>query len=606
MKTNRTTIFLGLLIFTFSIFTQVSTFGQQWLNPKDNNPPTDLFAEVVDQNDVNLFWTQPSSGGSAYLHWDSGENYTSFGNFLQPVEHDYATKYDPEHIAAYDGWTITTMRFYVTVPIASIKLKIWTGPNATEFHSQDVPTYNINSWTEITLDTPITIDASTQLWAGLNIDMPVPGPVMGADEGPAISGYGDLFRFNGVWDNGGLNWNIQIQVEEPALPTVLHWDNGDNLNQFGNFLQPAEYDFASKWDPEHISAYDGWTINKVRVILSNPAATVKLKIWTGQEATEIYSQDVTGIVVNDWTEITLDTPQTIDASTQLWVGLNVDMPFPGVVMGCDLGPAIDGFGDMYRFNGTWYSDFDYNWNIQFEVEDLNLRGVDGLLGYNIYRDDIKLNEDTWGSTSYVDENMLNGTYDYHVTAIYDEGESEPSNTVEVVVAQPVIAYADSMALVDIYNNCGGSGWSINTLWLEGPVSEWYGVTTTGTRVTQLWLHSRGVSGDIPTSVGDLTALKKLHLESNGGLNSIPESIGDCQALEELWLGWTPITVIPESLGSLSNLIQLHLGQMVNPLGTLPESLCELESLEWFALGTSGLDSLPRNFGNLTTVKSCFL
>ncbi len=130
-------------------------------------------------------------------------------------------------------------------------------------------------------------------------------------------------------------------------------------------------DFASKWDPDHIASYDGWTVTKMRFYLSNPMATVKLKIWTGPEATEIYSQDVTTFNINDWTEVTLDNPVTIDASTQFWAGLNVDMPFAGAVMGADEGPAIDEYGNIYRFNGTWYSDFDLNWNIQFQVENLD-------------------------------------------------------------------------------------------------------------------------------------------------------------------------------------------------------------------------------------------
>ncbi len=86
--------------------------------------------------------------------------------------------------------------------------------------------------------------------------------------------------------------------------------------------------------------------------------------------------------------------------------------------------------------------------------------VDGLLGYNVYRDDEQINETTSSSPSYIDENLLNGTYEYYVTAVYDEGESDPSNTVEVIVNQPVIAYADSMALVDLYNNCNGPNWII--------------------------------------------------------------------------------------------------------------------------------------------------
>jgi hypothetical protein len=101
---NKKTLIIGLLIFIGVILLVFSTFAQSPaqspLNTKSFNPPTDLFAVVEDENDVNLFWTQPTSSSSTYLHWDSGENYTSFGNFLQPVEQDYITKYDPEHIAA--------------------------------------------------------------------------------------------------------------------------------------------------------------------------------------------------------------------------------------------------------------------------------------------------------------------------------------------------------------------------------------------------------------------------------------------------------------------------------------------------------------------------
>ena len=449
-KFNKKTLIITLLVFFGIVALTYSTFAQQNMGPKSIFPPTNLIVNVEDENDVNLLWTAPPTGNSTYLHWDNGVNYTSFGNFVQPAVQDYVTKWEPNHITDYDGWTITKMRFYVTDPTPTINIIIMTGPDATEIYSQNVPNFNINSWTEITLDTPITIDASTQLWAGLNIDMPIAGAVMGGDEGPAVSGYGDLYRFNNVWYNGGLNWNIQ-----------------------------------------------------------------------------------------------------------------------------------------------------------FEVQDLNGKTVNDLLGYNIFRNNIQLNENTWGGISFVDENLLNGTYDYYVTAVYDEGESDPSNTVEVLIAQPVIAYADSMALVDLYNSCNGPNWAINNLWLEGPVNEWFGVITTGTRVTSLWRQSNNLTGDIPASIGDLTALEELHLESNQ-ITSIPESIGNLTALTKLWLGWTQITEIPGTIENLVNLKELHLGQMINPLGTLPDEICNLENLEWLALGSSGLNSLPENFGNLTSVKSLFL
>ena len=449
-KFNKKTLIIGLLIFIGLLFLVARTFGQSGMNSMSFNPPQNLTAEVVTENDVNLFWIAPSTEDSVSLHWDSGDNYTDFGNWVQPTVYDFVSKWDPNHIINYDGWTITTMRFFVTSEMPTIKLKIWTGPDVTEIYSQDVPDFNVNSWTEITLDTPITIDASTQLWAGLNIDVPVPATVMGCDAGPAVSGYGNLYRENNLWIEGGLNWNIQISATN---------------------------------------------------------------------------------------------------------------------------------------SGT--------------------RGINDLLGYNVFRDDVKINDNVLSSTSFVDVNLVNGTYNYYATAVYDDGESGASNAVDVIIDQPVIVYADSMALVDLYNNCNGPNWIYNTLWLETPVSEWFGITTTGTRVTDIHLQTMGVTGDLPASIGDLTALEELWLESNS-ITSIPESIGNLTSLEELWLGWNSITSIPESMGNLINLRQLHLGLMDTPLGTLPESFGNLVNLEWLALGSSGLNELPESFGNLSSVESCFL
>ncbi len=449
-KFNKKTLIIGLLIFVGLLLLVATTFGQTDFGSKDLNPPQDLTAVVVTENDVNLFWMAPATGDSAYLHWDSGENYTGFGNWIQPTVFDFVAKWDPIHITDYDGWTITKMRFFVASSIPTIKLKIWTGSDFTEIYSQDVPVFNVNSWTEITLDTPITIDASTQLWAGLNIDMPDGGEVMGCDAGPAISGYGNLYRENNVWFDGPLNWNIQILIESSGKKEI-----------------------------------------------------------------------------ND------------------------------------------------------------------------------LLGYNVYRNDEQINDNVSSSTSFVDQNLINGTYSYYVTAVYNEGESAASNTAVVIIDQPVILDSDSLALVDLYNNCNGSNWVYNDFWLEGPVSEWFGVTTTGARVTDMHLQSMGVTGDLPASIGDLTALETLWLESNS-ITSIPESIGNLSALEEFWLGWNSLTSVPESIGNLLNLRELHLGLMDTPLGSLPESFGNLINLEWLALGSSGLNSLPESFGNLSSVESCFL
>ncbi len=578
------------------------------------NPPENLDYTVSNLNDVTLFWNAPQTGDTASLHWDNGINYTSWGFLLNGEQYSCASKWNPEHISNYDGWKIKKIRIYLAnTTQATTQIKIWSGPEATEIYSQDVPGYTINQWNEFTLDEPVVIDASTQLWAGMYFDCPSPAAIIGLDEGPAVNGYGNLYHWNGSWHTQGAgNWNIQLVLEKPSEPTYLHWDSGTNDNFFGFFLSGSyQFSCAAKWNPEHITEYDGWNITSMRFFLSNSNITeVKLKLWTGPNGTEVYSQDINDYNINDWTEVTLDTPFPIDASTNLWGGIYIDMPSPGAPVGLDEGPVVPGQGFWLHYQGQWWNasqaGINDNMNVQLGItppDKDTKEGSRSLLGYKVYRNDELQTPDPITPTVFLDENLYNGTYNYYVTAVYDEGESDPSNTVVVVIDVPTVLEQDSLALVDLYNSCDGPNWTQNDEWLEGPITEWHGVTVSNTRVTKLWLQMNNLSGNLPASIGDLTGLQEFHVEMNN-ITSMPTTIGNMTALKEFWIGWNPITVVPESIGNLSNLEQLHLG--FTNLGTLPESFGNLSSLTWLALGDAGLNSLPNSFGNLTAVDHCFL
>jgi hypothetical protein len=70
-KFNKKTLIIGILILIGLLALVFKTFSQEWLKPKDLNPYTNIFTEILD---VNLFWTEPSSDGSTTLYWDSSEN----------------------------------------------------------------------------------------------------------------------------------------------------------------------------------------------------------------------------------------------------------------------------------------------------------------------------------------------------------------------------------------------------------------------------------------------------------------------------------------------------------------------------------------------------
>ncbi len=61
-----------------------------------------------------------------------------------------------------------------------------------------------------------------------------------------------------------------------------------------------------------------------------------------------------------------------------------------------------------------------------------------LLGYNIYRNNEKINSELLDEMQYQDIVPDNGAYNYYVTAVYEEGESGSSNIVEVLIDQNAI------------------------------------------------------------------------------------------------------------------------------------------------------------------------
>ncbi|MBW6515047.1 MAG: T9SS type A sorting domain-containing protein [Candidatus Cloacimonetes bacterium] len=71
-------------------------------------------------------------------------------------------------------------------------------------------------------------------------------------------------------------------------------------------------------------------------------------------------------------------------------------------------------------------------HLEWEFPDLPVSYIrQDLQGFNVYRDSELLNTEPISEIFYDDHEVVNGiTYIYYVTAVYIEGESEPSNTVE--------------------------------------------------------------------------------------------------------------------------------------------------------------------------------
>ncbi len=90
-----------------------------------------------------------------------------------------------------------------------------------------------------------------------------------------------------------------------------------------------------------------------------------------------------------------------------------------------------------------------------------------------------------------------------------------------------IAVEDSLALVALYESCGGTGWTydeeeyydyeisnhqptpnLGNTWLVGNVSTWHGIVLTedGCNVQKIFLDANGLIGNLPSELSNLNNL----------------------------------------------------------------------------------------------------
>jgi Leucine-rich repeat (LRR) protein len=162
--------------------------------------------------------------------------------------------------------------------------------------------------------------------------------------------------------------------------------------------------------------------------------------------------------------------------------------------------------------------------------------------------------------------------------------------------------SDSLALVDLYKYTKGLNWTNNTNWLTGPVDAWYGVSVHGGRVTKLSLYDNGLNGNLPSSLGNLSALREMTMYNNQLTGSIPSSIGKLSSLWSLILSGNQLSGnIPDEIGNMSSLSSLWLSN--NQLtGSIPSSIGNLSSLWSLLLSDNQLSgNIPAEIGNLRSL-----
>lgn len=66
------------------------------------------------------------------------------------------------------------------------------------------------------------------------------------------------------------------------------------------------------------------------------------------------------------------------------------------------------------------------------------------------------------------------------------------------------------ALIELYDSTGGSGWTNQANWLQGTTSAdfntWHGITVVNGDISRIDLRNNGLTGSLPSTLGDLKGL----------------------------------------------------------------------------------------------------
>jgi len=168
-----------------------------------------------------------------------------------------------------------------------------------------------------------------------------------------------------------------------------------------------------------------------------------------------------------------------------------------------------------------------------------------------------------------------------------------------------IPATECAALVALFHNTNGPGWTDNGRWLTAATPcTWSGVTCTDGHVTAIHLLYNQLAGTLPPEVGSLSHLRSLGLWVNRLSGPVPAELGQLSELLFLDLSGNELTgALPAELGNLAKLETLSLANnQIN--GSIPSTIGQLENLRSLTLSHNRLGGpIPAELGSLTNLNT---
>ena len=227
-----------------------------------------------------------------------------------------------------------------------------------------------------------------------------------------------------------LNW------KDPSGSFGLTYANSPRNGYVGN--DNAPFIAVNKFEPADLQPYVGSYLTSISAYLNYkytsivyPSATIRLAVFV--DGQRVVTQAISSYTHDTWNTFALNNPVAIEAGKTILFGIEVleHYDYPLVIDG---GAAVRGKGDLYSEDDgrTWHAlsdldGFNGNWSIIANVKAAtsDKERTEGILGYEVYRNDEKVSNLLFGQT-FADVIPFSNDICYKVKALYKTGYSELS------------------------------------------------------------------------------------------------------------------------------------------------------------------------------------
>ncbi len=224
------------------------------------------------------------------------------------------------------------------------------------------------------------------------------------------------------WYTVGLKWDT------PTEEHALAYSGATMSGSIGQSAQAIDFSIASRWEPADLTTLDGQKITVVKFIPADKNCNYSIRIWQGGSATDpgtlLVDQTIATetLTIGQWNIIRIAQPPVINASQQLWIGIRCNMTAPGRPAAYDniVVEELKGKSDMIYDGQSWtplsaqISRGSWCLGALAGVQDVTRKG------FNVYRNDVKINVNPIFDNFLKDELSQPGTYKYGVSAVYDD------------------------------------------------------------------------------------------------------------------------------------------------------------------------------------------